>query len=95
METLADGEQLEVIATDPGFPRDAEAWCRSTGNRVVSSTSAGGKYSVVVAKEDAAAITAGKSGDEKGKTFILFSETLTRRLPLSCLPTAPLRQARK
>ena len=80
VETLADGEQLEVIATDPGFPRDAEAWCRSTGNRVVSSTSAGGKYSVVVAKEDAAAITAGKSGDEKGKTFILFSDDLDKTL---------------
>ena len=69
-----------MIATDPGFPRDAEAWCRSTGNRVVSSTSAGGKYSVVVAKEDAAAITAGKSGDEKGKTFILFSDDLDKTL---------------
>ncbi len=80
VETLADGEQLEVIATDPGFPRDAEAWCRSTGNRVVSSTSAGGKYSVIVAKEDAAAITAGKSGDEKGKTFILFSDDLDKTL---------------
>ncbi|MCM1317522.1 MAG: FAD-dependent oxidoreductase [Bacteroides sp.] len=80
VETLADGEQLEVIATDPGFPRDAEAWCRSTGNRVVSSTSAGGKYSVVVAKEDATAITAGKSGDEKGKTFILFSDDLDKTL---------------
>ncbi len=80
VETLANGEQLEVIATDPGFPRDAEAWCRSTGNRVVSSTSAGGKYSVVVAKEDAAAITAGKSGDEKGKTFILFSDDLDKTL---------------
>lgn len=80
VETLANGEQLEVIATDPGFPRDAEAWCRSTGNRVVSSTSAGGKYSVIVAKEDAAAITAGKSGDEKGKTFILFSDDLDKTL---------------
>lgn len=80
VETLANGEQLEVIATDPGFPRDAEAWCRSTGNRVVSSTSAGGKYSVVVAKEDATAITAGKSGDEKGKTFILFSDDLDKTL---------------
>lgn len=80
VETLANGEQLEVIATDPGFPRDAEAWCRSTGNRVVSSTSAGGKYSVVVAKEDAVAITAGKSGDEKGKTFILFSDDLDKTL---------------
>ena len=28
METLQPGERLEIHATDPGFPRDAEAWCR-------------------------------------------------------------------
>ena len=36
MEELADGERLEIVATDAGFPRDAEAWCQTTGNRFVS-----------------------------------------------------------
>ena len=30
MEELADGERLEIVATDAGFPRDAEAWCHTT-----------------------------------------------------------------
>ena len=29
MEELADGERLEIVATDAGFPRDAEAWCQT------------------------------------------------------------------
>ena len=33
MEELKAGEQMEIHATDAGFPRDAEAWCRTTGNR--------------------------------------------------------------
>ena len=28
MEQLQSGECLEIRATDAGFPRDAEAWCR-------------------------------------------------------------------
>ncbi len=80
VESLADGEQLEVIATDPGFPRDAEAWCHTTGNRVVSSTSQGGKYYVTVAKGSPENNQVGSAGDEKGKTFILFSDDLDKTL---------------
>ena len=32
MEDLQAGEHLEIRATDAGFPRDAEAWCRTTGH---------------------------------------------------------------
>lgn len=80
VESLANGEQLEVIATDPGFPRDAEAWCHTTGNRVVSSTSQGGKYYVTVAKGSPENNQAVSAGDEKGKTFILFSDDLDKTL---------------
>ena len=33
MDTLAPGEQVEIVATDAGFARDASAWCDTTGNR--------------------------------------------------------------
>jgi tRNA 2-thiouridine synthesizing protein A len=32
------GEQLEVLATDPGSVADFEAFCRATGNELVEST---------------------------------------------------------
>ena len=44
METLQPGQRLEVRATDAGFPRDAEAWCRTTGNLFIEKSSQGGIY---------------------------------------------------
>lgn len=35
MDGLASGERVEITATDPGFPRDAAAWCSSDRKSVV------------------------------------------------------------
>ena len=80
MEELADGEQLEITATDAGFPRDAEAWCQTTGHRFVSVHSGSGKYRVVVEKSSAPAKAIAPSAGGKGKTFILFSDDLDKAL---------------
>ena len=50
MDELSAGEHLEIRATDAGFLRDAEAWCRSTGNRFVGKRSEGGIHVVEVEK---------------------------------------------
>ncbi|MDO4756562.1 MAG: FAD-dependent oxidoreductase, partial [Parabacteroides sp.] len=50
METLQPGERLEVRATDAGFPRDAEAWCRTTGNRFIEKRSEKGMHYVMIEK---------------------------------------------
>lgn len=80
IQSLAEGEQLEVIATDPGFPRDAEAWCATTGNRFISSTPEAGTYKVIVAKGDSQGVKPVANSEEKGKTFILFSDDLDKAL---------------
>jgi tRNA 2-thiouridine synthesizing protein A len=41
LQTLAPGGTLEVLATDPGAVKDFEAFCRTTGNELVESTSEG------------------------------------------------------
>lgn len=33
---MNSGEVLEVTATDPGAPKDFEAFCRQTGNELLS-----------------------------------------------------------
>lgn len=72
---------MEIHATDAGFPRDAEAWCRTTGNRFLSSKSEGGIYKVRVEKATACAMEAvRRAPEEKGKTFILFSDDLDKTL---------------
>ena len=81
METLQPGERLEIHATDPGFPRDAEAWCRSTGQRFLSSESANGQFRVLIEKAVPAETSpqTGTTGSSN-KTFILFSDDLDKAL---------------
>lgn len=44
------GTRLEILSTDQGFMRDAEAWCRTTGHRFISKSSEGGCFKVTVEK---------------------------------------------
>lgn len=81
MEGLKPGEVLEIKATDAGFPRDAESWCRTTGHKFVSSVCESGVYKVRVRKATPCAAEAVRSVDTgKGKTFILFSDDLDKTL---------------
>ncbi len=81
MEKLLLGQRLEITATDAGFSRDAESWCRMTGNRIVEVSSHAGKYKVVVEKATSCAAEAVRQEPEgKGKTFILFSDDLDKTL---------------
>ncbi|QLQ32796.1 MAG: sulfurtransferase TusA family protein [Candidatus Thiothrix singaporensis] len=47
---LASGEILKVIATDPGSVKDMEAFCKQTGNEMVSSSEASGEYTFMIKK---------------------------------------------
>lgn len=47
---LASGEVLKVIATDPGSVKDMEAFCKQTGNEMVSSSEASGEYTFMIKK---------------------------------------------
>lgn len=81
MEELKSGERLEIKATDAGFPRDVESWCRTTGNKFISSVSETGIYKVVIEKATPCAAEAVKQvSPDKGKTFILFSDDLDKTL---------------
>lgn len=81
MDTMAAGQRIEVKATDPGFPRDAEAWCQSTGNRFLSKTNDNGYYTVTIEKGGAQpAMPAAGGAVPKNKTLIMFSDDLDRAL---------------
>lgn len=95
MEELADGERLEIIATDAGFPRDAEAWCQTTGNRFVSVNSGAGKYEVVVEKNTPQSCPTEVCREDKGKTFILFSDDLDKVLATFVLANGAVATGKK
>ena len=51
MKTIASGELIEVLATDPGSVKDFAAWSRTTGNELVEQTVDGGIYRFVLRRK--------------------------------------------
>lgn len=96
MDGLVPGEQLEVRATDAAFPRDAEAWCRTTGNRFLGRHSESGVYIAMIEKTTPCAVEASKpqQGDS-GKTLILFSDDLDKVLATFVLANGAAATGRK
>ncbi len=44
LKSMKPGQVLEVVATDPGSVKDFEAFCRTTGNILLSSKQEGDNY---------------------------------------------------
>jgi tRNA 2-thiouridine synthesizing protein A len=51
MKTVASGDLVEVIATDPGSVKDFDAWSKSTGNALVEQDAANGKFRFVLRRK--------------------------------------------
>ncbi len=47
---LASGDTLKVESTDVGSIKDFEAFCRSTGHKLLESNEASGVYTYVIEK---------------------------------------------
>lgn len=81
MDSLQPGQKVEVRSTDAGFPNDAESWCHTTGHKFIQKRSERGIHYVLIEKK--ASCGAGNvsvAGEDKGKTFILFSDDLDKTL---------------
>ena len=48
LQAMDTGATLEVQATDPGAVKDFEAFCRTTGNELVSSAEGDGVFTFVI-----------------------------------------------
>jgi NADPH-dependent 2,4-dienoyl-CoA reductase/sulfur reductase-like enzyme/peroxiredoxin family protein/TusA-related sulfurtransferase/rhodanese-related sulfurtransferase len=86
MASLPKGARLQVVASDPGFPSDIGAWCRSQRHTLLESTENNGRYTVLiqsgVSNESSpvgmASNVAADAG--KGQTIVVFSGDLDRVL---------------
>ncbi|MBC7622981.1 MAG: sulfurtransferase TusA family protein [Aeromicrobium sp.] len=47
---MASGELLRVVATDPSAVKDFAAFCKQTGNSLLSSDDNGKEFSFVISK---------------------------------------------
>lgn len=46
--TLATGDVLAVVCTDPGVLNDIPAWCRINGHRLLETRAESGEYLVMM-----------------------------------------------
>jgi tRNA 2-thiouridine synthesizing protein A len=47
---MGSGQVLKLVATDPGSVKDFDAFCRQTGNDLISSTEESGEYHYLIKK---------------------------------------------
>lgn len=50
LRALSSGEQLRVLATDPGSKRDFEAFARQAGHELLESSERDGVYTYLIVK---------------------------------------------
>ena len=93
VKAMADGEELEVTASDPGFARDIVSWCERTGNTLVGVEQKDGAYTATLRKGLSASAGDGSPAPQigspaqqtaspapKGKTIIVFDGDMDKVL---------------
>lgn len=80
IDSVAEGERVELASTDAGFSRDAQAWRNSTGNLLISNTDEKGKFTALIQKGAPKSCSIITSCEGKAKTFIMLSDDLDKAL---------------
>jgi peroxiredoxin family protein/rhodanese-related sulfurtransferase/TusA-related sulfurtransferase len=75
LDTLAPGQAVTILASDPGFPADVAAWCHSTGHELAGVVPDGRTWRATVVKRARPAAAAAPAGGAapKEKTIVVFS----------------------
>ena len=84
MKNIEDGNVLEVKASDPGFSKDIQSWCNSTGNTLLKSEFDNKEKAFVayIQKGTGAALktSSSKAADKNGATLVVFSGDLDKAI---------------
>jgi|AntAceMinimDraft_17_1070374.scaffolds.fasta_scaffold09019_4 CoA-disulfide reductase len=83
LETLNNGEVLEIKATDPGFKVDVRKWAEKTGNTLLSLNSEGKTFVATVQKGSKALNVSTENKvieDKNGTTIVVFSQDLDKAI---------------
>ncbi len=43
-----NGDEIELVATDPGVESDIKAWCSASGNELISMKKEGEVYTILI-----------------------------------------------
>ncbi|MBB3108647.1 NADPH-dependent 2,4-dienoyl-CoA reductase/sulfur reductase-like enzyme/peroxiredoxin family protein/rhodanese-related sulfurtransferase/TusA-related sulfurtransferase [Paenibacillus phyllosphaerae] len=80
MNTLSDGDLLEVKASDFGFAADIAKWSEKSGHTLESLDTAGGVISAVVRKGQQLPSLSGNAAAKEGTTMVVFSGDLDKAI---------------
>lgn len=80
IDTIKDGEQLSIVASDPGFYKDVQSWTKMTGNTLVNLERDGSKVKAVIQKAAPTQAPKGAVATGDGTTLICFSDDLDKAL---------------
>ena len=84
MNELSEGDVIEVSATDVGFARDVEAWCKTTGNTLLKTEKKGKELIVYIQKgtntPKACHLEGNIAPAYDGKSIIVFSNDLDKAI---------------
>ena len=86
IDPLTPGQLLEILSTETSVVEDLPAWCRLTGNDLVSHISRGKQNSFLVSKGPAADLRAAEPEAappkrKKRRNIVQRAKRNTRRLP--------------
>jgi len=78
MQTMNEGQVLEVLASDPGFRRDAAAWSQSTGNTLLEMSEQDGTIRALIVKGNPLAARTAPTIRDTDKTILVFSSSFDK-----------------
>ncbi|MBM4403146.1 MAG: FAD-dependent oxidoreductase [Candidatus Cloacimonetes bacterium] len=77
-DRLSEGKIIRITCTDAGFLKDVPAWCKMTGNQLISVDETAGKITAIIRKGGAESPQMTVAGHNK--TIVVFSDELDRAL---------------
>jgi NADPH-dependent 2,4-dienoyl-CoA reductase/sulfur reductase-like enzyme/peroxiredoxin family protein/rhodanese-related sulfurtransferase/TusA-related sulfurtransferase len=97
---MAEGEVLEVCATDPAFLSDIESWCKRTGNTLLHKGQDAGGFLALIRKGNNAqnagsVVELGTPATGSDKTIIVFSGDLDRAIAAFIIANGAASMGRK
>lgn len=96
LKRLDDGDVLKVLATDPGFTADVPAWCRQTGNELLSVLPENDHFAALIRKRAIAANTSqAAAATSHDKTMVVFSNDLDRAMAVFIIANGAASMGRK
>jgi peroxiredoxin family protein/TusA-related sulfurtransferase len=96
VKEAADGDVLEISATDPAFTSDVEGYCRRTGNEFMGMASEKGVTTAKIRKAgESAPQSQSTASSGNGKNFIVFSGDLDKAIASFIMANASAALGRK